>query len=205
MPVLGKTKQEVLSEFRCSEILEAARRVFAKKGFSQATVEDIAEAAEVAKGTVYLYFRSKREIYLAALRQGILALKEETRKNLEAAQPVEEKVRVFIETRINYCEENRDFFKIYHSEFGNLFGHPASVNKDFKNLYIEQARMLERVLEEGIRRNELRPIPAGPTAFTISDLTRSLIARRLLGWSKASAAEDVAFLFDLLWKGIEKQ
>ena len=42
MPVLGKTKQEVLSEFRCSEILEAARRVFAKKGFSRATVEDIA-------------------------------------------------------------------------------------------------------------------------------------------------------------------
>ena len=44
MPVLGRTKQEVLSEFRSSEILEAARRVFAKKGFSQATVEELVRA-----------------------------------------------------------------------------------------------------------------------------------------------------------------
>ena len=49
MATQPKTKQEVVSEFRCGTILEAARRVFAKKGFELATVDDIAEAAGVAK------------------------------------------------------------------------------------------------------------------------------------------------------------
>ena len=52
MPVLGRTPKEVLKEFRTAALLEAARRVFAKKGFHAATVDEIAGAAGVAKGTV---------------------------------------------------------------------------------------------------------------------------------------------------------
>src|SRR5260370_32603480 len=44
MAAQPKTKQEVVSEFRCGTILEAARKVFAKKGFEAATVDDVAEA-----------------------------------------------------------------------------------------------------------------------------------------------------------------
>jgi len=62
MPVLGRTKKDVLSEFRKSELLTAARTVFGKKGFHDASIEEIAELAEVAKGTVYLYYRSKRDL-----------------------------------------------------------------------------------------------------------------------------------------------
>ncbi|HVB38785.1 MAG TPA: helix-turn-helix domain-containing protein, partial [Vicinamibacterales bacterium] len=65
MPLEGRTKQDVLSEFRCAEILTAARGVFARKGYQAATMDDIAGAAGVGKGTLYLYYRSKRDIYLA--------------------------------------------------------------------------------------------------------------------------------------------
>src|SRR5689334_532546 len=116
MPVLGKTKQEVLTEFRCSEILDAARKVFARNGFSQATMEEIAEVAGVAKGTVYLYFPSKRAVYLAALRQGIEELHRRTDHRLAATSSTREKIQAFIETRVEYFDENRDFFKIYYSE-----------------------------------------------------------------------------------------
>ncbi len=44
MPVMGKSKEEVLAEFRATEILEAARRVFAEKGFHDATIDDVAES-----------------------------------------------------------------------------------------------------------------------------------------------------------------
>ena len=86
MQVLKKTKQEVVAEFRSAEILDAARRVFARKGFAGASVDEIAEAAGLAKGTIYIYFHSKRELYLAALHQGIAGLMEETRRNVEAAR-----------------------------------------------------------------------------------------------------------------------
>ena len=71
MSVSIKTKKDVVTEFRTSGILEAARKTFAKKGFHDATVDDVAAAAGVAKGTVYLYYRSKQDVYLATLKFGI--------------------------------------------------------------------------------------------------------------------------------------
>ena len=71
MSTVTRTKKDVVTEFRTSGILEAARSVFAERGYSDATVDDIANAAGVAKGTVYLYYRSKKDIYFAALKFGI--------------------------------------------------------------------------------------------------------------------------------------
>lgn len=199
---MGRTKQEVLTEFRCSEILEAARHVFARRGFSGATVDDIAEASGIAKGTLYLYFPSKREIYLAALKQGVRALNQDIRMKMEAARTMRDKIRVFIETRVLYYEQNRDFFKIYHSEVANVLVHPVHHGKDFREIYLEQARMLDAALAGGAKVKKIRSIRTDTAAFTICDMTRGLIVQRLLGWSKAEVEDDIQFLFDLVWRGI---
>lgn len=203
MPVMNRTKREVVSEFRCGEILEAAHKLFARKGFHQTTMDDIAVEAGVAKGTLYLYFRSKRAIYLAALRRGLLALQEETQSQFEMAETTAEKIRAFISTRIRYFERNRDFFKIYYSEFGSMLVPAAAPYKDFRSLYWHQAQMLESVIREAVRQRTIRPVRPDSTAFAIYDLTRGLIVQRLLGWSKTVVEEDIEFLFDLVWRGIE--
>src|SRR3974390_679413 len=167
MPVLGKTKKHVVSEFRCSEILEAARSVFARKGFNHATVDDIAEAAGVAKGTIYLYFPSKREIYLETLRQGLVALQEEVRQSMESAHDAAAKVLAFIRTRLAYSERNRDFIRIYYTEFNNMLIHPVHVREEFRDLYDRQAAALARVLEDGIRHRHVRALDAAVTARII--------------------------------------
>jgi AcrR family transcriptional regulator len=195
-----RTKQEVVSEFRCGEILAAARKIFARKGFRGATVDEIAEAAGVAKGTVHLYFPSKREIYLAAFRLGWETLIEETRRNVEAAPDAAAKLRAFISTRIHYAEQNRDFISIFHAEFGNL-GHPGA-NRTFKSLYLEQARIVETMLEQAAAEGRIRPVRADAAAFAICEMTRGLVTQRLLGWSKASAEEDIESLFELIWNGM---
>ena len=194
-----KTKHEVVCEFRCSEILEAARRVFARKGFG-ATVDDIAEAAGLAKGTLYLYFHSKREIYLAALRQSFAGLLEETRRSVETAPAAEEKIRAFIATCIRYAEDNKDFISIYHAEFGKVG--LGSLNKEFRSLYWQQARTLEPALREAAAQGQIRTTRPDAAAFTVYEMTRGLISQRLLGWSAATAEEDVEFLTQLIWTGL---
>jgi AcrR family transcriptional regulator len=202
MPVLGKSKKEVVTEFRTAELLEAARRVFAQKGFHEATVDDVAEDAGVAKGTVYLYYRSKRELYWAALKHGISSMHEETRRRMEQADTIEGKLHAFIATKIKYFEVNRDFFRIYDAEFGNALLHPAHINSDFTELYLRQARMLEDVLRNAVKRKAIRNTRTDAAAFMISDLTRGMITQRLMGWSTAEVESDIAFVFDLAWKGI---
>src|SRR5262245_43254562 len=112
MTTAVRTKKDVVTEFRTSAILEAARKVFAKEGFNDATVDDIAAEAGVAKGTVYLYYGSKREIYFAALKFGIERMYAALVEELKSVSTTEDKLRALIAAKLAYFEENRDFFKI---------------------------------------------------------------------------------------------
>jgi AcrR family transcriptional regulator len=202
MLAVAKTKKDVVTEFRTAAILAAAHRVFAEKGFHAATIDEVARAADVAKGTVYLYYRSKNDLYWAALKRGVIEMLERTKANMEAADSTESKILAFLETKIRYFDVHREFFRIYYSEFGNVLTHPAEAHKDFTTLYRRQSRMLEEVLDRGLRRKEIRPTRADAAALAIAELTRGLIIHRLLGWSKGKVEEDISFLFDFVWKGI---
>ena len=74
---IGRKERERL--FRKQEIISAAIKLFAKKGYEHTTLDEIAEASEFGKGTIYNYFQSKEEIYLAIvedlLNQNIRMLK----------------------------------------------------------------------------------------------------------------------------------
>src|SRR6058998_2604681 len=163
-----KTKKGVVTEFRTSGILEAARKVFAEKGFHEATVDDIAEAAGVAKGTVYLYYESKRDVYFAALKFGIGQLYSLLLEELNKVTTAEEKLKALIAAKLAYFDENGDFFKIYLSELGKIHTHPGTIDSEFKALYFEQARLIEAILKEGIRKKAIRSLRPDQTAFAIS-------------------------------------
>jgi len=203
MPVLGRTKKDVLSEFRKSELLNAARAVFGKKGFHDASIEEIAEMAEVAKGTVYLYYKSKNDLYLEALRFGIGSLVHELKKRADSAGSCLETLRLLTRTKIVFFEENRDFFRIYYSELGKLPAHPAGLTL-VRDLYTEQAEVFQRVLRQGIKRREVRPLDIEKTAFAIADLTRGIAMQRLLGMSSTRLEDDVEFIVNVIWKGIAR-
>src|SRR5512135_2087611 len=108
MALKGRTKREVLAEFRHEEILEAARRVFAQKGFRDTSVDEIAQAAGVAKGTVYLYYSSKEAIYTAALEDGLRRLIDDVRARMGAAAGLREKIRAFVATKLAHFDQHRD-------------------------------------------------------------------------------------------------
>jgi AcrR family transcriptional regulator len=199
---MPRTRKEVLTEFRTAEILQAAHHVFAEKGFDQATIADIASAAGVAKGTVYLYYRSKRDVYWAALKNDMLTLRDEMRRQLDGADTIEQKVRAVIATKLRYFEQHRDFFRIYYSELGRSVTRHTQFQRQVDEIYLEQVHMLEHALQQAVRRRTIRHLRAEAIAFAVLDLTRGVIAQRLRGWSATELDEDIAFTFDLVWKGI---
>lgn len=198
MPTRRKTRRQALSEFRNSEILEAARRVFAARGFEGAAVEEIASLAGLAKGTLYLYYPSKRAIYHAALKRGLVDLLRELDERVNAASSPREKLRTFVDTKIAYFEEHRDFFRIYYTELGRVVAHPLYYEKDLRQLYLCQLRILRSVLREIVEPETAVEV----AAFAVYDLMRGAITRRLVGRSRQRTEADVAFLTELVWKGV---
>jgi AcrR family transcriptional regulator len=82
-------RKEREKELRREEILNAAQKVFFEKDFSDATMDDIANAAEVSKGTVYLYFKSKEDIYLTVAMRGFKILQEQLERLVQTeASPI---------------------------------------------------------------------------------------------------------------------
>jgi AcrR family transcriptional regulator len=202
VPVLGKTKKDVLQEFRTSEILAAARSEFAAKGFANATVDGIAERAGIAKGTVYLYFPSKTDLFLALLRHGVLELHEDVRREMDAAAGAPAKLRAFLRARLSYCARNRDFFHIYYTEFLPLRTRMTGERPEFQDLYEQQARLLERVLRRGIRDGELREFDVAKIARLIYELIRAAVAQHVLERPEEAVDETTELTLDLVLRGI---
>ena len=200
MTSIERTKKEVVSEFRRAGILKAARKVFARHGYDGATMDDVADACNIAKGTLYLYFKSKRQIYLGVLKEDLRSLREATRTAIEAATSAEDRIRAFVSTRFDFCERHRDFFRIYNSDISAIFVTAQPMQKDLREFYLEQAGMLAGIISDGIRNGELRDVPAQSAAFAIYDATRASIARRVLGVSDGN--EDAGNLMSLIWRGI---
>src|SRR6516165_6481790 len=108
------TDQSVIDRKRA--ILDAARTVFSRKGYSETAVDDVAEEARVAKGTLYLYFRSKEELYLAALASDLRAMNAQGRAEMEQAGNLRDKLRAFLRVRLEYSKSREAFLRIYLAE-----------------------------------------------------------------------------------------
>lgn len=195
MKALRRTRRDVVTEFREAEILEAARRVFARRGFAQASMEDIAQAAGVAKGTLYLYYDSKRELYRAALRAGLIQLSAAVEAAIAEAPDLGARLAAYVTTKVAYFDEHRDFFRIYLAEFGQAAC--GSMDPTLRDLALRQVRVLEKAIREGRRGGSDRASSPEGAAHAIADLTRGLILRRVMGWSQSPSAEkEVAFVVD---------
>ena len=201
MPLAGKTRKDVVTEFREAEILQAARQVFARRGFTDASMEEIAQVAGLAKGTLYLYYPSKRELYRAALRAGLVELCDALERAITAAPTLSKRVAAYVGTKVTHFDEHRDFFRIYLAEFANAAC--GGVDPDFRDLSQRQSRMLEAAIRAGIKSGEARPVAAEEAAHAISDLTKGVILRRLMGCSAVPRVEkEVAFVVEFAKKAL---
>ena len=194
------TDQSVSDRKRTS-ILDAARTVFSQKGYAQAAVEDVAEQARIAKGTLYLYFKSKEELYLAALISDLEAMLVKAREEVSGAPTFREKLRAFLRVRLDYCKSREDFLRIYLAEYGSMFV-KAPQNPYLVQLLRTNMRYLAKIVTEAIEKGEIAPVPAGAVAAAVYDISRGLMERRLLGWKEFRAQDEIGFTLDLLLAGV---
>lgn len=108
-------------EQRREAILDAAEAEIFSKGLEQSTMDEIAERAELSKGTLYLYFRNKNELYLGICARGSSELNRRFSKVLTTDLPGIQLVGKLGEAYIEFVKENPDYFKafLYYESFEN--------------------------------------------------------------------------------------
>ena len=200
MALQGKTRRQALTEFREAEILEAARQVFGEHGYANATVDLIAAAAGVAKGTLYLYYPSKDEIFWAALSSRFREMLDRTKREMEAVVGARAKIRAALRVRFDFLRSDEQFVRMYVTEFGTMCRAPGG---RMRALYQEAAEYIAGVLAEGVRTGELRPLDTLEAAMALMELIKGVFAMRFTGMPGQNPGFDgEKFVFELFWSGV---
>jgi AcrR family transcriptional regulator len=197
------SNRKVASEHRRSAILQAARTVFARQGYAETVVEDIANEASLGKGTLYLYVPSKEQIYLAALLEEARQLDADSRAAMSAAGSWREKLAAYLLVRVHYFEAHQDFLRIYMTEFRGMCMQGKPLSAEFIHLTTAGEAQLAQIFAGAAGRGEIRPIDPELAALTVSDITRGLMERQLRTWGRPVGPADAAFAVDALCRSFE--
>jgi AcrR family transcriptional regulator len=98
------------------EILSAAQKVFAVKGFFPTTMSDIARQAEFGTGTLYKYFKSKEDLYFTLIDEKVEEINCLVKAKLFQKTSVMKRIEKVLCLQLEFIERNRDFFGTYISE-----------------------------------------------------------------------------------------
>lgn len=107
-----KERKEREKAARREAILEAAKAVFAEKGLLGSTIDEIAERAELGKGTIYLYFKAKEEMLMALLEEGLALLAQRMSRAVDPALPADENLRRISDAYYRFSREEPQYFKL---------------------------------------------------------------------------------------------
>ncbi|MFQ5829827.1 MAG: TetR/AcrR family transcriptional regulator [Candidatus Methylomirabilia bacterium] len=138
------------------QIIEAALRVFARNGYYNSRVSDIAREAGIASGTIYLYFKTKDDILVTLFREKMAAFVENLRKEIDAETDALAKLRRLVALHFRILEENPDLAEVVQVELrqGNKFFRGASA-AEVSAYFALIASVLEEGMEAGVFRKGL--------------------------------------------------
>lgn len=199
-----RSKEEVVQEFRMQSIQDAAMRVIARKGMSAATMQEIAEEAGVAKGTIYLYFRDREELVEKTFERAITNLRERLDAVLDGDAPFDKKIRDVLAAKIAFFTENREFFRLYIA-LRLPEGNPQQQRRHKRTCEPQYKAGVDRFtlfLREAMDRGEIRRADPQRLALFIIEGTNAIVIDRVMAEAPPPEAADLDFMADIILEGI---
>ena len=163
------------------EILSAAEKVFAAKGFFPTTMSEIAETAEFGTGTLYKYFKSKEDLYFTLIDEKTDEINRLVKSELLQKTSAIERIKKVLGLQLEFIERNRDFFRIYTSE-GSRFEWTVKdeLGKGIHEKMVTYIHILAEVMNQGIEGGEFRALNPMDLAHALVGIVNSYIFEWLI-------------------------
>jgi AcrR family transcriptional regulator len=158
-------------------ILDAAREVFFRDGFMRANLDEIAEKAGVAKGTLYRYFESKADLYVAVLTANQEIFLEQMKAAGQQGDSCLARIRSIAKFYFAHWLEHPDYFQIFwaidnESVIGDL---PREETEQIAGFWEENLNVTHDVLVEGVESGEFVPCDTWEIATVLWEIANALI------------------------------
>ncbi|MDI1476021.1 TetR/AcrR family transcriptional regulator [Polyangium sp. y55x31] len=200
---LPRRRDEAKALFR-NAILDAAEHVFAQQGFHGARIQDIADHARIAVGTVYNHFEQKEDVLHALLEVRLEEMIGNLRPQPTDPEPFEQKLRCCILRTLRFAEEHRDFHQVALDcgLFAKGTASASNILKEKAVAHFEKLRATTLALvNEGLKCGALRPMDPVPLARMLGGLIRSSSIGMLMEQSHPDLEAEASLLVDLYLNG----
>jgi AcrR family transcriptional regulator len=150
---LPSTRRSASQRRRAPQIIEAAARVFAERGFHGATTQDIADVLGIRQASLYYYFSSKEAALELVCLKGVEGFFEAGKAIAAGPGSARERLSLLINSHLSPLIDRRDFVKVFQNERQYL---PAESRKRIGRWSRGLERIFEDVISEGVAKGEFR-------------------------------------------------
>ncbi|HEX3342930.1 MAG TPA: TetR/AcrR family transcriptional regulator [Polyangiaceae bacterium] len=200
-----RRRDEARAIFR-NAILDAAEAVFAERGFHGARIQDIAERARTAVGTVYNHFEDKDDVLGARLEQRSEEMIAQLHPVEDDRGPFDVRLRVRVARVLSYVQAHRAFFAIANEQ-GLFAGTVApGAHATHKRLrHVERLRaVFDALVEEGLASGDLEPLPGDALARFLGGTIRAFVLSSI-AQRTADVNDDATTIVDLFLHGAARR
>jgi len=202
---LPRREREKLRQRR--EMLATALDLFSQKGYHNVSMQEIAEKAEFAIGTLYKFFQSKEDLYKALVRELCDKFEDAITRAIELPQDEVEKLRSYVRAKTEVFRRNLPFIRLFLAESrGASFNLKAGLDDEIRKRYYDFLESLAAIFASGIENQRFKKI-ADPYYLAVA--LSSVIDASLLLWLDAPERhpypEEPEAILNIFFKGLVEQ
>lgn len=199
---MRRAASEEEKALRRGQLLDAAKTVFAEKGYHDTTVADVARAAGLSYGSVYWYFDSKEALFRALMSECEAALRLSVEVALSTTPTRDDPVAPFraaVRAAFEFFEGDRDLVRLL---FGDSRAMGRGIESHLAGIYQGFVSDIEEVVVQAQRGRHVVDAPPRLVAFSIAALIGQLALRRTVTTDGVTAAQVADFVVSLLLNGL---
>lgn len=204
-----KERKERERERRRQQLIVAAKRVFTKNDFNQVTMEDIAKEAEVSPGTIYLYFKSKNELFVSlSLRiLQFLCIRVEHVKSEEGADTLVKFDRLIEVMYDVYDFDPMNFITIFHLNSNDILNNLSpKVVSEINKLLKKTMDTIADIFKDGIKKGVIvdrHPVVLAEILWSLfSGIVLCESSKKIINGNKDYLKQTLGIAFEIFQKGI---
>jgi AcrR family transcriptional regulator len=187
------------------EILSAAEKLFAAKGFFPTTMSEIAQEAQFGTGTLYKYFRSKEDLYLTLIDEKTDEINGPVKAELSKKMSAIERIKKILRIQFEFIERNRDFFRIYVSERSRFeWTVKDDLGKGIHEKMVAYIHLLAQVMKQGIKDGTFKPKDPMDLAHALVGIVNSFVFEWLIAPRPYPLLSKVDTVLDIFLKGAQQ-
>ena len=188
---------------RRADILLAAEKVFAAKGFFGSTMDEIAKRAEFGTGSLYKYFRGKKDLYFSLIDEKVGEVTRLVRAELGKDLPTIEKIESMLYLQLSFIQRNRDFFKIYVSERNRFeWTIKNDLGKGVHEKFVAYLSDLAEVMRDGIERGQFKEMDPRDMAHGFVGIVNSFVFEWIMSPGAYSLVSKTPIIMDIFFEGV---